>query len=394
MSHTVFWLMLAAVAAPLLAEIPVGVQIPVVVLEVLLGVVIGPHAFDLVRFEGFVQTMFGFAMAVTLFMAGMELDFERIRGRPLGLAVGGWLVSLGVGLTVVGLLHVVPRVHAPLMVTIALCTTGLGVLIPIYRDGGQLDTPFGRLVLAAGTVGEVGPIIAMSLLLSQRYTTWQEAGYLLAFLLFIVAVAAVGMGVRPPRLVEFLARHMHASTQLPVRIALLTLLGLLALAENLGFEGLFGAFAAGMVVGLVTRGRSGEPMRAKIDAVAFGWFYPFFFVGTGIKFNLAAVTADATAALLLPVFLLLFLLIRGAPVWLLYRSRIVAAQRLPFALSSAVPSLSIVVVITEIGLHERVMSHDMAAAMIGASLLSVLVFPTLAGAMLSRQRAAHATQPR
>src|SRR5207247_2222047 len=107
-------------------------------------------------------------MGITLFMAGMELDFGEIKGRPLFLAVGGWTVSVLVGITVVGLLHVIPRVHAPMMVTLALCTTGLGVLVPVLRDGGQLGTPFGRLLMAAGTLGELAPIIAMSLLLSQH----------------------------------------------------------------------------------------------------------------------------------------------------------------------------------------------------------------------------------
>ena len=123
-------------------------------------------------------------------------------------------------------------------------------------------------------------------------------------------------------------------------------------------------------------------MRAKIDAVAFGWFYPFFFVGTGIKFNLPALTADLATMLLVPTLLLLFLIIRGAPVFLLYRKVMSPAERLPFALASAVPSLSIIVVITEVGLKAKTISHDIAAATIGAALLSVLLFPTIAGALL------------
>jgi Kef-type K+ transport system membrane component KefB len=374
----------AAVAAPMLAEIRIGLRVPAVVLEVLLGIVIGPHVLDLVRHSGFVEDMFGIAMAATLFMAGMELEFEQIRGRPLNLALGGWIVSVLLGLAAVGLLHVVPNVHAPLIVTLALCTTGLGVLIPIFRDSGQFETLFGRMVLAAGTVGEVSPIVAMSLLLSRRYTTWQETGFLVAFLLFVALVAAVGMGVRPPRILAFLSRQMEASTQLPVRLALLMLLGLFVLAESFGFEGIFGAFAAGMIVGLATRGAQGKSMRAKLDAVAYGWFYPFFFVGTGIRFNLPAIIADITTVLLVPAFALLLLLIRGAPVWLLYRQHIEPLQRLPFALSSAVPSLSIVVVITEIGLRTKTIHPQVAAALIGASLLSVLLFPTIAGAILQR----------
>ena len=108
MGHPVFWLMLAAVAAPLLAEVPIGVRVPVVVLEVVLGILLGPHMLDLVQFDGFVESMFAFAMALTLFMAGMELDFGQIRGRPLILAVGGWATSVLLGLAVVALLHVIP----------------------------------------------------------------------------------------------------------------------------------------------------------------------------------------------------------------------------------------------------------------------------------------------
>ena len=134
--HPVFWILAAAVLAPLLAEIPIGFKVPVVVLEVVLGIAIGPHVLSLVQFDGFVATMHTIGMATTLFMAGMELDFSEIKGPPLFLAAGGWTVSILLGISVVGLLHVIPQVHAPLMVTLALCTTGLGVLIPVFRDSG------------------------------------------------------------------------------------------------------------------------------------------------------------------------------------------------------------------------------------------------------------------
>jgi Kef-type K+ transport system membrane component KefB len=140
-----------------------------------------------------------------------------------------------------------------------------------------------------------------------------------------------------------------------------------------------------MIVGQATRGTEAKPLRDKIDAVAFGWFYPFFFVGTGIKFDVAALGADLATMLLVPAFLFLFLLVRGVPSPLLYRRDIQTAQRLPFALSSAVPSLSIIVVITEIGLHAKTMNHDIAAAMVGAALLSVLLFPTITGVLLPRR---------
>jgi Kef-type K+ transport system membrane component KefB len=384
--HPVFWLMVAAVAAPLLAKIPMGFKVPVVVLEVVLGIVIGPHVLGLVQFDGFVMTMFTFGMAATLFMGGMELDFRAIKGRPLSLALRGWGVSVLLGMVVVGLLHVIPGLRAPMMVTLAVCTTGLGVLIPVLRDGGQLETQFGRHLIAAGTLGEVAPIVAMSLLLSARYNTWQEAGFLLAFLGVVGIAIAVGMGARPPWVLALLSREMHTSTQLPVRISVLMLAGLFLLAEQFGFESIFGAFAAGMVVGQATRGEDGRSLREKIDAVAFGWFYPFFFVGTGVQFDMAALGQDVTTVLMVPAFVILFLVIRGAPVFL-YRNDLARSQQLPFALSSAVPSLSIAVVITEIGVRTRTINPDIASALVGAALLSVLLFPTIAGVLLPRPAA-------
>lgn len=379
--HPVFWLLLAAVLAPLLAQVPIGLKVPVVVLEVVLGIVIGPHVLDLVRFEGILEPMFRLGMAATLFMAGVDLDFSAMKGRPLSLALGGWGASLMLGVAAVGLLHIVPGVDAPMMVVLAVCTTGLGVLLPLLRDGGRLDTPFGRMVLAAGTVGEVAPIAAMALVLSRRYSTWQEFGFLIAFVCILGVAIAVGLGARPPRVLAFLGREMKSSTQLPVRIALLILAGLLMLAEKFGFESIFGAFAAGMIVGQSTRGAEAAPLREKLDAVAFGWFYPFFFVGAGIHFDYSALAKDWTTALSVPLFAILFLLVRGSTL-LLYRKDLAVAEQLPFALLSSVPSLSIVVVITEIGVKAGHMNTQMAAALVGAALLCTLLYPTLAGTLM------------
>lgn len=381
--HPVFWILAAAVLAPLLAEIPIGLRVPVVVLEVVLGVVLGPHILNLVQFDGFVDTMFTFGMAATLFMGGMELDFEDLSGRPMFLALGGWALSVLLGATVVGFFHLIPDVRTPLMVILALCTTGLGVLTPSLRDNGHLKTTFGRFVLAAGTLGEVGPVVAMSLLLSQRYSTWVEAAFLLVFLAIIAIAFAVGVGARPPKVLEMLGRHMNQSTQLPVRLSLLLVATLLLLAQKFGFESFSGAFASGMIIGAATRGARRGALREKMETLLFSWFYPFFFVGTGIKFDLGALGRDPIMLLLVPVFAALFLLIRGAPV-LLYRGQLDRAQRLPFMLSLAIPSLTIIVVITDIGVRTKTMNPEVAAAMIGAAMLSVLVFPTMANALLPR----------
>ena len=147
-----------------------------------------------------------------------------------------------------------------------------------------------------------------------------------------------------------------------------------------------------MIVGLATRGEDGKPMREKIDAVSFGWFYPFFFVGTGVKFDITALGKDLTTMLLIPTFVILLLVIRGASA-LLYRNEITRMERFSFALCSAVPSLSIIIVITEIGLKSKSMSPDIAAALVAAGLLCILLFPTIAGALLARTTVPAASAP-
>ena len=257
---SVLLVLLVAVAGPLLAELPVGFRVPAVVLEVVLGIIIGPQVLGLVHFDGIVASMFAFGMAATLFMAGMELEFERIRGRPLWLAAGGWGISVALGLSVAGVLHA-SSLHDPMMVALALATTALGTLLPILRDADQLDTPFGRLFIAAGTMGELGPIVAMSLLLSKQYTTLQEFGFLMVFLVVVILAAAISLGLRPPRVLALLGRSMHASSQLPVRVTLLLFAAFFVLSERFGFESILGAFAAGLVVGLATQGAEGKAPR-------------------------------------------------------------------------------------------------------------------------------------
>lgn len=269
---------------------------------------------------------------------------------------------------------------------IALSTTALALVLPVLRDRGRLDQPFGRLLLATGTIGELGPIVAVALVLSDRYSRWQEFGFLVGFLSPVALVAAVGTGVRPPKVLALLSRTLHASTQLPVRFASLILANAYVLADALGLKGIHGAFAAGMVVGLARRDPDAETFRHKVEAVCFGWLSPFFFVGTGIIFKLSNLWQDAATIVLLPLFLLLFLGIPGHSGAALSQD-LPPRERLPFAFYSPVPSLGLMIVITQIGLHARSMNPDIAQALIGAGLVSALLLPTLA-ALLSRPSSA------
>jgi Kef-type K+ transport system membrane component KefB len=214
------------------------------------------------------------------------------------------------------------------------------------------------------------------------FGAWQELALMLGFVIIALMAALVALGLRPPKILELFERGMHSSTQLPVCISILLLACFDVLSSTIGLEAVLGAFAAGMVVGLASRGEANELFREKMEAICYGCFVPCFFVVSGIRFDLGSILHSPKTMLLLPVFLALFLVVRGAPVFL-YRNDIPKEERWPLALYSAT-ALPIVVAITSIGVRSGRMSTDIAASLVGAGLLSVLLFPAVASALLGK----------
>lgn len=380
--HPILLVMVVAVLAPLLAEIPTGFRIPVVVIEMILGFVIGPGVLGLVNPEGLISFFGTAGLAALFFMAGMELDLDRVRGRPITLGAAGWVISLGLGIAVAAALYSAGITDSTLLLAVAFTSTTLGTLTPIVKDAGIIESRFGRMVLAAGAMAEFGPVVVISLVLTHGHSTGFHLAAMLGLAALTVILAMITLRVRPPKMVEILSRTLHTSSQLPVRISMLLIVALFVLAKTFDLEPILGAFAAGMVFGLASRGKEGKPVREKVEAVSFGFFVPFFFVSSGMNFDAAALVQNPGSLLLVPMFLLIFLFVRGTPV-LIYRNDLGSGERLPFVLYSAT-SLPIVVAITDIGLRTGDMKPEIATGLVGAAMLSVLLFPALANTILSK----------
>jgi Kef-type K+ transport system membrane component KefB len=353
-----------------------------VVLEIALGIVVGPQVLGLVRAEGIVETLGRVGLCFLFLMAGMEIDFPRLRGRPLRLASCGWVLSLALALGAAYLLRAVGLIQAPVLVALALTTTAIGTLLPILRDAGELSRDFGMLTLAAGALGEFGPLLLLSLLPVEGHTTEGRAAVLVGFVLVAAVAAVLVVRARTPRVWGLLGRHLYRTSQLPVRLAVLLVAVLSAVAMEMGLEVLIGAFAAGMIIGTVTRGEEAEPFHQKLDGLAFGFLIPIFFVVSGVRFDLKALLGSTTGLLCVPLFLALFLLARGVPV-LLYRRHLGGRDRLALAFYSAT-ALPLVVAITEVGVATHQMTPEVAAALVGAGMISLLVYPQLALALRAR----------
>lgn len=376
-------IIVAAVLAPLGAEALRRFRLPGVVLEIVFGIVIGPQVLGLAEVTPVVAGFGNLGLSFLMFLAGFEIELGRIAGTPLRRATAGWFVSLAVALAVAGVLVATGFALSDLLIGLCLTTTALGTLLPMLSDSRVLETPFGSLVLAVGTVGEFLPIVAIALLLTSD-NPGTTMLLLVAFVALAVGATLIATRARSPRVLELMRKHLNSSAQLPVRIAVLMVVALVWVAGHLGLDVLLGAFSAGIIVRLFVEGDQFEPVGAKLSALGFGFLIPIFFVVSGMKFDLDALVGDPTTLLRLPLFLGLFLVARGLPALLLYRRELpVRAQRFALALFSAT-ALPLVVVITEIGLDTGRMRPENAAALVGAGMVSVLVFPLSGFALLQR----------
>jgi Kef-type K+ transport system membrane component KefB len=371
----------AAVAALTVALLPGRVAPPVVVLELLLGIAVGPQVLDLAQNDDFTAFFGNLGLGMLFFFAGYELDFDRLRGRPLALAGAGWALSLALAYGIGGALAAAGIVLSLLYTGSAMATTAIGTLIPILRDAGELRTKFGTYLLGAGAAGEFGPILLVTLVLSTTQPL-HEALILLSFIALAAIVAVISVrsaGVGWP----LLESTLEASGQAAIRLLVVLVFGLVALASTLGLDILLGGFVAGIVTRLALRGREVEVLESKLTAVGFGFLIPFFFVTSGMDFDLDSLLSSAGALLKVPMFLALFLVVRGVPALLLYRGVLAARERTALAFFSAT-ELPLVVAITTIATDGGHMRSSTAAALVGAAILSTLIYPFVGLALRRR----------
>jgi Kef-type K+ transport system membrane component KefB len=380
---------IAALAAVTVAVVPRRLAPPVVVVELLMGIVVGPEVLDIAKTDEFIDFFANLGLGMLFFFAGYEIDFERIKGKPLKLGALGWLLSIALAYGLGGALAAAGIVVSFLFTGSAMATTAIGTLIPILRDNGELKTRFGSYLLAAGGVGEFGPILLVTLVLSTKQPLHE------AVILILFVVLALALAMASVRLAwrgwPALERTFEASSQLAVRITVVLVFGLVLLANELGLDVLLGGFVAGMIVRLALKGRELQVFESKLTAVGFGFFVPFFFITSGIEFDLAAL-GSVTALLKLAMFFGLFLLVRGLPALLLYRSVLQARQRAALAFYSAT-ELPLVVAITTLAVEGGHMKTSTAAGLVGAAMLSTLIFPFVGQALQKKAIADGETGP-
>jgi Kef-type K+ transport system membrane component KefB len=378
----------AAVAflAPLLLGLAPRLRVPAVVLEIVAGILLGP-VFHWVHVDLPIQVLSTLGLAFLLFLAGLEIDFDRLRGPALKLAGVGFLVSLAIGVAVGFGAFAAGLVKAPLFLAITLLATSLGLVVPVLKDAGQSESRFGQQVIAAASLADFGAVILLSLFFSREAGS---PGVKVALLLgFVVSVALLGVTIlraeRMAWLSGALVRLQDTTAQIRVRGAVLLLIGLSALAARFGVELLLASFIAGAMLSIVDRDQMSHPQfQTKLQALGYGFLIPVFFISSGLQFDVSSLTNAASLAKV-PIFVAALLLVRGLPAAVYLRS-VSPRQALGAGLLQAT-SLPFLVAATQIGLVLGVIQASTAAALVAAGLVSVIAFPALALAV-TRQRTA------
>ncbi len=377
-------LVIAVVAflAPILVNLAPKVRLPAVALEILIGVAVGPSGLGWLQLDLPVIVLSLFGLGFLLFLAGLEIDPARLRGRITTILLA-FLVSFAIAVVCAFALQPVEPIRNPLFVAIILASTSLGLVVPVIRDAGEVETTFGQTVLAASSIAEFGTILLISIFFSTSSSGSPGSGPKIFLLVgFSALVVMVGLAMlkagRSLSVSKTLEALEDTSAQLGVRIAMALLTLFVVLSTELGLETILGAFIAGALLRVVDPEQhlTHIEFRRKVEAIGYGFLVPVFFVSSGARFDVQALLNSPTHLALIPLFLLAILITRGVPTFL-YRKYFPTRQVLAAGLLQAT-SLTFVVVAARLGLELDVFDEAAGATLVAAGLLSVIVFPPIA----------------
>jgi Kef-type K+ transport system membrane component KefB len=376
----ILWMSLVAVGAPLVVALVPSLRIPAIVLEIVGGIIIGPQVFGIATPDIHVRMLSTIGLAFLLFLAGLEVNLDTLRSPVAGLALRAFVVSMALAVAAGYLMNLAGTDEDPLLLAIIFVATSLGVVVPVLKDTGEIESEFGQLVFIAGSFAEFGSIFLLSLFFSKESNS--SGSSVLVLVGFGVLIAASSFAVGRAWRGHWVARQMdrleNSSSMLRVRAAIAILFLFAALANHLALEAILGTFVAGALVRVLDRGNLivGEHLRDRLEAIGFGFVVPFFFVATGMRLDVDALFSGWSTAKELLLFFAALLFVRGVPA-LLYRPRFGTRRSYVAGLMQAT-SLTFIVVAADLGRKLHKIDSASEAALIAAGLLSVLLFPAIA----------------
>ena len=375
-----------AFVIPFLIGLMPAIRLPAIALEILAGFAVGPHGFGWASIDAPVQVFAAVGLSTLLFLAGFEFDVRSLQGPRLKSIMSSFVASLGLALILAFILNEFRLETTTILLTTIFASTSLGLIVPLLKDAHEESSAFGQLVIAAASLGEIGPLVLLSLMFS---ASAEKVSVQLVLLIgLVLAIGLIGLAVTRAQRVAWLSepvlRLADTSAQLRIRAVVLLLGTIAVFAYHLGFEAILGAFLAGALLAQLSGSPRQENLlfRQKLDAIGFGVFIPVFFIASGMRLDLPGLIDDHSALAKVPLYLAALLIARGIPT-LFFREQIGMRRSIAGGFLEAT-SLSFVVAASGIGLTTGLLDENTAAALVGAGLLSALLFPLIGMAIAGR----------
>ncbi|MGB7949598.1 MAG: cation:proton antiporter, partial [Candidatus Binatia bacterium] len=380
--------LLIAFVVPILLTHVKRVSIPIVVGEILAGMVVGRSGMAVVPpGDPLLIMLADFGIVFLMFLSGMEIDFQSLRsysgpeersgGKKLGVLS---LALLHFGLTVIlagmaaYVLATIGLAHDIWILALILSTTSLGVVVPVLKEANLITQPLGQCILVTAVIADFVTMLLITIavaIMSHGLT----AEILLITLLFVAFFLMVRFGAifnKMPRLRRTIEELSHATAQIKVRAAFTIMLAFVALSETLGSEVILGAFLAGAIIG-VLRTPEDADLAHQLEAIGYGFFIPIFFIKVGVEFNLPVLLASSGALLLVPFFLVGAILVKVLPA-LTFAIKFSLRESLAAGtLLSA--RLSLIIAAAAIGKRLGVIGESVNAAIILVAVVTVTLAP-------------------
>lgn len=364
----------AALLTPLITARFHLTRMPTAISEILMGIVIGKTGLDIVHPDTGVQYIANLGVIMLIFLGGMEIDFSLLEPKrdksiysPLKPAFVGFISIFIMSIVLSGLLYMTGIFTDFVLAVILFSTIALGVIISLLKEAGLLKTNYGQTILLTAAFGEFIPLVALTI-----YSAVQQRHYISVLGLPIIFIIAILLLRRFNRIYMFFAKIDKETTQLDIRLAFFLIFTLVTFAEQIGAESILGSFLAGVVMKLLKPKADTEE---KLSSMGYGFFIPVFFITTGVNLNLRSLFTNLDALILIPVFLIAFILSKSIVYFVFVKQ---FGKR--FAGAAAIltsTTITLVLPILTVGRNLKLITATQSGAITLAAIITCLVCPIL-----------------
>ncbi|AYE37900.1 sodium:proton antiporter [Companilactobacillus zhachilii] len=373
----------AALATPLITAKFHLTRMPTAISEIIMGIIIGKTGFNIVHPDVSVQYIADLGVIMLIFLGGMEIDFSLLEPKknkddfsPLGTAFAGFISIFIMSIVLSGILYATGIFNQFILAVILFSTIALGVIISLLKEVGLLDTKYGQTILLTSAFGEFIPLVGLTI-----YSAVKQQHYISVLGLPVIFIIAIVLLHRFNRVYVFFERIDKSTTQLDIRLAFFLIFVLVTFAEQIGAESILGAFLAGAVMKLL---KPKPDTEAKLSSMGYGFFIPVFFITTGVNLNLRTLFTNKEALMLIPLFLIAFLLSK-AIVFFVFRRQFGNRYSVAAAIVTST-TITLVLPILQVGRNLKLITTAQSGAITLAAIITCLICPILFNKILSKQK--------